>query len=157
MSLNNRTVKTTSVNQDLLFKNGEGKQTETIAKIVGSVLFACRQLWNTCSRDLATLLLNIFRASPQLSWLSAVNVPGFHIWPQAFQEGHPQNECYTHLTLNATVKLKKKGIYYFKSVGQRGECPSAWPLCSSSFTVKPSFIFLLILPSFVIKLLSKPC
>lgn len=103
MSLNNRIVKTTSVNQDLLFKNGEGKQTETIAKIVGSVLFACRQLWNTCS-----LLLYIFRASPQPSRFPAVSVPGFQIWPQAFQEGHPQNEYYTHLTLNATVKFKKK-------------------------------------------------
>lgn len=71
------------------------------------------------------LLLSIFKASPQPSWLFVVNVPGYQIWPQAFQEGHPQNEYYTHLTLNATVKFEKKSKCYFKNAGQRGECPSA--------------------------------
>lgn len=73
------------------------------------------------------LLLYVFRASPQPSQLPAVNVSGFQIWPQAFQEGHPQKEYYTHLTLNATVKLKKKANTILRMLGKGESVPVPGP------------------------------
>lgn len=83
--------------------------------------------------------------------MSAVNVPGFQIWPQAFQEGHPLNDYYTHLTLDATVKKRKekKGKYILRMLGKEGECPSAWTLCSSSFFNCETILYFLVDPSFI--------
>lgn len=95
------------------------------------------------------LLLYTFRASPQPAWLAVVNVPCLQIWPQVFQAGHPQNKHDTHLTPNRNANLKKKANSILRALWRSGECPSARRLCSSSFlTVKPSFLFLLTLPSF---------
>lgn len=67
------------------------------------------------------------------------------IWPQLFQVGYPENECYTHLLPNGNVSCKKSGKYYIKSTVAKWRV--SWRLCSSSFLTE-TVLSLLTLPSF---------
>lgn len=83
--------------------------------------------------------------------MSAVNVPGFQIWPQTFQEGHPLNDYYTHLTLDATVKKRKekKGQIYFKNAWQRGRVSQHLDPVFIIFFNCETILYFLVDPSFI--------